>query len=79
MPNITTAAHSILTGRIATSWFDGKLPRGGRFRKVWNIRGVWLVYTSMATAVLLLTVFVGAVAVRILGVSSIDLLDDDKR
>jgi hypothetical protein len=30
----------------------------------------------MATAVLLLTVFVGAMAVRILGVSSIDLLDD---
>jgi hypothetical protein len=33
----------------------------------------------MATAVLLLTVFVGVAAVRILGVSSIDLLDDDKR
>ncbi len=33
----------------------------------------------MATAVLLLTVFVGAAAVRILGVTSIDLLDDRKR
>jgi hypothetical protein len=33
----------------------------------------------MATVVLLLTVFVGVAAVRILGVNSIDLLDDDKR
>ena len=33
----------------------------------------------MATAVLLLTAFVGALAVRVLGVSSIDLLDDDRR
>ena len=33
----------------------------------------------MATAVLLLTVFVGAAAVRILGVTSLDLLDDRKR
>jgi hypothetical protein len=33
----------------------------------------------MATAVLLLTVLVGALAVRILSVSSIDLLDDDDR
>jgi hypothetical protein len=31
----------------------------------------------MATAVLLLTLLVGAAAVRILGVTSIDLLDDD--
>lgn len=29
--------------------------------------------------VLLLTAFVGAAAVRILGVTSIDLLDDDER
>lgn len=33
----------------------------------------------MATVVLLLTVFVGAAAVRILGVNSIDLLDERKR
>jgi len=33
----------------------------------------------MATAVLLLTLLVGAAAVRILGVTSIDLLDDDDR
>jgi hypothetical protein len=33
----------------------------------------------MATAVLLLTVLVGVAAVRILGVTSIDLLDDRKR
>jgi len=30
----------------------------------------------MATAVLLLTVFVGAAAIRILSVTSLDLLDD---
>jgi hypothetical protein len=30
----------------------------------------------MATAVLLLTAFVGAAAVRFLGLSSLDLLDD---
>ncbi len=33
----------------------------------------------MATAVLLLTAFFGVAVVRILGVSSIDLLDDRKR
>lgn len=33
----------------------------------------------MATAVLLLTVFVGAAAVRILGIESVDLLDEHKR
>jgi hypothetical protein len=33
----------------------------------------------MATVVLLLTAFVGAAAVRYLGLSSIDLLDDDER
>jgi hypothetical protein len=33
----------------------------------------------MATAVLLLTAFVGAAAVRFLGLSSIDLLDERDR
>lgn len=34
---------------------------------------------GMATAVLLLTFFVGAAAVRILGIESIDLLDDRRK
>jgi hypothetical protein len=33
----------------------------------------------MATAVLLLTAFVGVVAARLIGLSSIDLLGDDER
>jgi hypothetical protein len=71
-----------LTGRIEILLNnpipDGKLPRAGRFCNHWNKDGPPSVYRSMATAVLLLTVFVGAMAVRILGVSSIDLLDDRK-
>jgi hypothetical protein len=33
----------------------------------------------MATAILLLTAFMGALAARLIGVRSIDLLDDDER
>jgi hypothetical protein len=33
----------------------------------------------MATAVLLLTALIGAAAARIIGVSSLDLLDDERR
>src|SRR4051812_34473494 len=80
--NITAAAHTILTTRINRSSKSnvlGKLPRGADFRNHWNKRPPPPVSRSMATAVLLLTAFLGAAAVRILGLSSIDLLDDDDR
>src|SRR5512142_2552593 len=79
MPNITNAAHTTLTGRIATSRVSSQITaRTALLQPLEYWRGPARI-KGMATAVLLLTVFVGAAAVRILGVTSIDLLDDRKR